>query len=94
MKRAVNCVVSLYEYVAGVPRKKARILELEEENKNLRARYHDLSQRCRTDLLRTQAEKKMIEAEVEMRLVTIKLECQRELIKVKLELLSTVDKEK
>jgi len=94
MKRAVNCVVSLYEYVAGVPRKKARILELEEENKNLRARYHDLSQRCRTDLLRTQAQKKMIEAEVEMRLVTTKLECQRELIKVKLELLSAVDEEK
>jgi len=94
MKRAVDCVVSLYDYVAGVPRKKARILELEEENKNLRARYYNLSQRCRTDLLRTQAEKKMIEAEVEKRLVTMKLDCQREVIKVKLDLLNADNEEK
>jgi len=91
MKRAVSSVLSLCGYLTGEPRKKARLLELEEENRHLRARYEDLVLRCRTNFLRTEAEKKITEAEVEERIVTMKLTCQRKLMKVKLELLSALD---
>jgi len=95
MKRAVSCVISLCQYLPGESRKKARLLEeLEEENKHLRARYQDLSERCRTSFLRTEAQRKMLEAEVETRIVKMKLRCQRELTKAKLELLEAVDEEK
>jgi len=96
MKRAVSCVSSLYGYLVGdgAPRKKARLLELEKENEKLRARYQDLSQLCRTDLMRTEAEKKIMETEVDQRLLTMKLNCQKQLMKVKLELLGVIDEEK
>jgi len=94
MKRAVSCISSLYGYLVGdgEPRKKARLLELENENEKLRARYQDLSELCRNDLIRTEAEKKMMKIEVDRRLVTMKLNCQKELMKVKL--LGVIDEEK
>jgi len=87
IKRALSCFCTR-------PKKKSRLSLLEEENKNLKARNQTLSQRYRNTLQRADDVYKIMRAEAEKRLVIIKAESEREIMKAKLQLIELVSAEK
>jgi len=86
MKRALSCFCTR-------AKKKARLSALEEDNKKLKARIQNLSQRYRNNLLRADDIYKMMRAEAEKRLVIIKAESEREIMMAKLQMIESVGPE-